>query len=339
MTMQTADSVPFTVNEDELIVVGRKPPWTDEENHILVKHYVKMMRKQRAGEVFDKTEFTEQIAHLLPQRYSDRLRGKGQQFRRKLCDISGAVKALGEQPVDGIAPGWRFQASLLDIVAHHLKKNRHELDTALEERMKKERKELEEREERVREGAADDSAIIEIADPRLGMSKEEIEMRERIAEEYEVVDNKKVGDYGERIGLHRERFMLREAGRPDLAERVIWTAKQGPLKAGYDIESFNPDGSPRLIEVKSTIGHGTLPFSITGNEMDTMHEKARSGWCLLRIYEICEAPRAFEMTADQLMDRNIFGRSTTTRFNPRARAERTEVQLGNPPPLANPMRG
>ena len=37
--------------------------------------------------------------------------------------------------------------------------------------------------------------------------------------------------------------------------------------AGFDVESFNPDGTPRLIEVKTTGLGKYFPFNVTVNEV------------------------------------------------------------------------
>ena len=44
------------------------------------------------------------------------------------------------------------------------------------------------------------------------------------------------------------------AGRTDLAERIRWASHVDGDGGGYDILSFDTDGSDRLIEVKTTKG-------------------------------------------------------------------------------------
>lgn len=62
----------------------------------------------------------------------------------------------------------------------------------------------------------------------------------------------RIGLRGESFVLDQEQQRLRSAGRPDLAERVEWVARSGS-EDGFDISSFHDDGTPRHIEVKTTM--------------------------------------------------------------------------------------
>jgi len=90
------------------------------------------------------------------------------------------------------------------------------------------------------------------------------------------------------------RFSLRQAGREDLAREVRWVSEQDGDGAGYDIASFEPDGRPRLIEVKTTNGWDRTPFFISRNELEVA-DRHRSTWCLLRLWDFSRDARAFEL--------------------------------------------
>lgn len=69
------------------------------------------------------------------------------------------------------------------------------------------------------------------------------------------------GLLGESYVLRGEKDRLRRAGRSDLASKVEWVSSQN-VAAGYDILSFEPDGTSRYVEVKSTQGTGyVFPMS------------------------------------------------------------------------------
>ncbi len=77
------------------------------------------------------------------------------------------------------------------------------------------------------------------------------------------------GMRGEQIVLDVERQRLTEAGRSDLADRVsqVSLADDG---AGYDILSFDKNGQPKHIEVKtSSKKQPTIRFFISSNELET----------------------------------------------------------------------
>jgi hypothetical protein len=67
--------------------------------------------------------------------------------------------------------------------------------------------------------------------------------------------------------MAREIALLRDAGRRDLADRVVHTSLVEGDSAGYDIRSFSPEGEPRHIEVKTTRGRRTTAFYVSANEV------------------------------------------------------------------------
>lgn len=71
-----------------------------------------------------------------------------------------------------------------------------------------------------------------------------------------------IGNKGEKFIEKIEKEHLIKNGRSDLAENVgkVLDGK------GYDILSFEPDGTEKYIEVKTTLGEASTPFQITINE-------------------------------------------------------------------------
>jgi hypothetical protein len=79
---------------------------------------------------------------------------------------------------------------------------------------------------------------------------------------------KRIGDRGEAIVLAMERHRLTEANRRDLAHKVTYIAERND-NAGFDILSFDDDGSERPIEVKATRGKSLeRGIYITANEVE-----------------------------------------------------------------------
>jgi hypothetical protein len=94
--------------------------------------------------------------------------------------------------------------------------------------------------------------------------------------------------------LEHEHASLVAAGRPDLAERIRWVSHLDGDGAGFDIQSFEIDGSNRLVEVKTTNGWERTPFQITRNEL-AVAEARREHWRLVRLWNFAREPRAFEL--------------------------------------------
>ena len=85
--------------------------------------------------------------------------------------------------------------------------------------------------------------------PRVSTHEKQISPSRRILEMRGAA--KRVGYDAEKLVLRVEQARLIEFGRNDLAEQVSFT-NDGSMP--YDIQSFNNDGTPRLIEVKSSVG-------------------------------------------------------------------------------------
>jgi len=71
----------------------------------------------------------------------------------------------------------------------------------------------------------------------------------------------------EELVVAEERKRLVRLGRRDLSELVVRVSAEN-VSAGYDIESFQEDGSSRLIEVKSSIGRA-IRFEWSVRERET----------------------------------------------------------------------
>jgi len=79
--------------------------------------------------------------------------------------------------------------------------------------------------------------------------------------------NRTLGRRGEEFVVEFERRRLHNAGLRELSARIEWTAQARGDGAGYDIHSFNLDGTSRLIEVKTTGLGKYFPFCVTANEV------------------------------------------------------------------------
>lgn len=98
------------------------------------------------------------------------------------------------------------------------------------------------------------------------------------------IRNKQLGDLGELFILKNEIKILRNAGRDDLASRVIHVSKEQGDGIGYDILSFDLSGNEKRIEVKTTRGGETRPFYITKNEIKCS-VKNEENYYLYRLFD------------------------------------------------------
>lgn len=96
-----------------------------------------------------------------------------------------------------------------------------------------------------------------------------------------------IGDRGEYFALSYERQRLRKAGKELLARDVKWVSRRS-VGMGYDIKSYESDGSPRLIEVKSTIGH-SMTFPMSDGEWKVA-AREKNAYYIYRIVDVGVTP-------------------------------------------------
>jgi len=107
--------------------------------------------------------------------------------------------------------------------------------------------------------------------------------------------NQLLGEGGERWVLEYERARLQRAGLSNLAKRVRWVSKEDGDGLGYDIASFDNDGNPIFIEVKTTSAGSLAPFIVTRNEI-LQSEELGDAYRLYRVFRYPERPRLFILT-------------------------------------------
>ena len=91
------------------------------------------------------------------------------------------------------------------------------------------------------------------------------------------------GYLGEEFVLNYERNRLQELNLVSLADKVKWISQES-VGEGYDILSFEDDGSERWIEVKSTSGKGKV-FEMSNNEWETAVQ-AENKYYIYRVTDV-----------------------------------------------------
>jgi hypothetical protein len=109
--------------------------------------------------------------------------------------------------------------------------------------------------------------------------------------------NRDLGRRGEEFVLEFERKRLHDGGRRDLVPQIEWTAQVRGDGAGYDIQSFDEDGGPRLIEVKTTGLGKYFPFNVTVNEVRCSQARARE-FHLYRVFNFGPAARLYMLPGE-----------------------------------------
>lgn len=131
-----------------------------------------------------------------------------------------------------------------------------------------------------------ENSLLETSEPEKRERNERKNTFSARKSDFEVINNRnsKIGLQGELLVLNYSHMQLINAGRHDLAEKIIHTSVVEGDGAGYDIRSFKEDGSPLYLEVKTTKGGINSEFFISPNELAFSEEHA-DAYQLIRVYE------------------------------------------------------
>jgi hypothetical protein len=252
--------------------------WTDTEIDLIVADYFSMLADELADRTFNKAERNRSLQKLIP-----RTRGS---IEFKHQNISAVLLGLGQPWITGYKPAANFQNALVNGVLRWLDLRPDWLVP---------RTDLQAHSE-LREAPA-----LWIGPPPTQRNEPppvNPEFMAAIGRKYDVAErdarNRALGKAGEELVLRHEQETLTRAGRGDLTEKVRWTSVQDGDGFGYDIASYDSDGQPRLIEVKTTNGWERTPFHITRNEL-AVAEQSRDEWHLMRLWNFARKPQAFAL--------------------------------------------
>jgi hypothetical protein len=96
--------------------------------------------------------------------------------------------------------------------------------------------------------------------------------------------NRNLGLAGEELVIAHERQYLISIGLADLADNIVHVAKKDDY-AGYDVKSFDDNGTEKFIEVKTTEKTIGTAFFISRNEVEVSRELGSQYW-IYRVYDL-----------------------------------------------------
>lgn len=258
--------------------------WSESEVEAAVEDYFNMLRLELLGNKYNKT----QHRHALMEQLNNRSDGS---VELKHQNISAVLIEMGIPCIDGYKPRYNYQRTLLPAaVADYLQKN-------------PEIKSLFEKDSEATPAiptVQDFLAALEapptpeerkaptIAEAKPTYNPVGINYLEREAR------NQSLGEAGEKFVINFERARLIYAGKESLADQIEQISITVGPSAGYDIRSFEINGSDRFIEAKTTKYGKNTPFFVTPNELRFSRENA-SRYFLYRIFKFRADPRLFTL--------------------------------------------
>lgn len=258
--------------------------WSESEVEATVEDYFNMLRLELSGRKYNKTEHRRALIEQLNNRTNGSIELKHQ-------NISAVLIEMGIPYIDGYKPRFNYQRSLLPLAITDYLERKPEIQllfekdsafipsvptvedflTALEQ-----------------PPAPIDRKESSIAEPKIFYNPVGVNYLEREAR------NQLLGDAGEQFVINFERARLIRAGKDSLADQIEQISITIGPSAGYDIRSFEDNGSDRFIEAKTTKYGKNTPFFVTPNELRFSQQNS-SRYYLYRIFKFRDTPRLFAL--------------------------------------------
>jgi hypothetical protein len=232
--------------------------WSTAEVDAIVADYFSMLTMELRGEAYNKTAHRTALGNVVGDRTSGSI-------ERKHQNISAALIGLGYPYISGYKPLSNYQHLLFDVVAERVESD-CELRVVVASAVDEPAFPLPESgdilarleappEPRDRSYLARESGFTP-AVPHPGINYLEREAQ-----------NASLGLAGEEFIVWFERARLTSAGADRLAQKVEHVSIIKGDGLGFDIHSFEEDGTDRLIEVKTTAYGKQTPFFVSRNEV------------------------------------------------------------------------
>lgn len=257
--------------------------WSDIEVEAVISDYLHMLLLQESGQRYNKSEHRRQLMSKLSGRSDGSVELKHQ-------NISAVLLELGYPWISGYKPRGNYQRALYEKLVSRLKSDR-KIDEVVS-------------------SAVEQPAIVPLVSSyesflvdapkaeKVSDSNEEYRVKERhgIRRDYLAVEahNRSLGSAGEEFVLNYERYRLRQFGKAKLSERVEHISNTKGDGLGFDILSFDIDGTEKYIEVKTTAFGKEAPFYVTRNELSFSKEEPEK-FSLYRLFEFRKKPKMFSM--------------------------------------------
>ncbi|MFK8014799.1 MAG: DUF3883 domain-containing protein [Gammaproteobacteria bacterium] len=256
--------------------------WSVEEVEATVDDYIEMLRADLARVPYNKSKHR----RALRAKLDDRSEGS---IEFKHANISAALLDLGCPYIPGYKPRSNYQELILHVLTERLSEDQHLREIAVTDA---------ERPGVVPE--LESLLTIECEPPELVLPDSGPRDRwgSRIKRVVDYVErearNRSLGAAGERFVLQFEEERLIAEGSEPLAAKIEHTSSVRGDHEGFDVLSFNSDGSERLIEVKTTKYGRETPFFASRNEV-ARSEHDREKYFVYRLFNFREIPGLYRL--------------------------------------------
>jgi hypothetical protein len=257
--------------------------WTQPEVEAAVSDYLVMLARELRGEDYNKAEHNRNLQALI-----GRSRGS---IEMKHQNLSAVLQELGQPWINGYKPRGNYQELLREVAIAQMMIDRAGVQAAAQAVINAEIRSAP-LPERI------DEIQIEVPKPdRETMVRQPVK-RESVPKlrNYLEIDsrNRALGLAGEEFVYNFEQKRLWEGGRKDLSKAVDHVAVTQGDGLGFDVKSFELDGSPRLIEVKTTSFGALTPFFVSKNELN-VSDRISDRYQLYRLFNFRKQAQFFAL--------------------------------------------
>lgn len=255
--------------------------WYREEIKELVSSYMKMLAQELNELPYEKNALIDELRIKLN-------RNRVSEIEQKFRNISSILSINGQPYVGSLVPLFPYDQMLEDDVFQFLSG-----DDGIRQLINN----VADHEPSVLP-AIDDLALLIVNPPSNlpGKSKLQpsgIRVPRKILDFQSREDrNRKLGRQGEAFVIELEKKRLAETGLKILAEKIDWVSETQGDGLGYDLRSFDTDGSDIFIEVKTTTMGIDFPFLISANEV-RVSEEIGSSYRLYRVFNFKKEPKLY----------------------------------------------
>lgn len=259
--------------------------WSRVEVEATVADYFVMYGPDLRSEPYVKAAHIRHLAKLLDGR-------TGQAIQYKYGNISAILRDLGMPFIDGFKPYSNYQQLLFDVVNDRVSGDRELLKLVGQQVL----------EPAVVPQMEDILTALVDAPEKPEPPEYPVKKATKFLGNYHPIDylareanNQSLGAAGEEFVLRFEQARLTAAGRGNFADKVERVSATRGDWLGFDIKSYEVDGSDRLIEVKTTRYGKRTPFYVSRNELRTSLEQ-EDRYHLNRVFRFHQGPKLFSLT-------------------------------------------
>jgi hypothetical protein len=248
--------------------------WQDDELDAIVADYFDMLAAELSGRPFVKSRHSKALMAQIGRTH------RSVEFKHQ--NISAVLDELGMPWISGYIPKRNYQNAIFGAIDRYLSRHPDVLEFVPADKT-----------------YAAAPSVVFVEPPELTAIEAPPEGLRRLVSKFDPVQrdqrNRSLGKAGEGFVIEIERRKLADLDRPDLARKVRWVAADDGDGAGYDVLSFEPGGSERLLEVKTTNGPARTPFYLSRNEREMAMERP-ADWRIYRVHLFATEPRIFAIT-------------------------------------------